>query len=218
MTSPQIGLPDTELCTAAIEYARTVSDPFLFHHVMRSAILADVIGRERGIKYDREVLCVSAVLHDLGLTRIAPVQARFEIEGADLAREFLAKRGMTERQVEIVWDAVALHTTAEIPARKCSEIALCQLGIATDLGLTPPDVVSHEAVNAVLAAYPWLETHESLLATLVGLYQKNPEAAASAVVAEVCERRVPGFKRSNLCDRLVDRSAPHPPSTSGKAT
>jgi hypothetical protein len=150
---------------------------------------------------------VSAVLHDLGLTKIAPVEARFEIEGADLAKEFLAKKGMSERQVEIAWDAIALHTTAEIPSRKCAEIALCQLGIAVDLGIAPPDIVSHEIVDEVLAAYPWLDTHESLLATLVGLYQKNPKAAASNAVAEVCERRVPGFQRPNLCDRVIDRSA-----------
>ena len=42
--------------------------------------------------------------------------------------------------------------------------------------------------------------------TLVGLYQKNPKAAAANPVAEVCERRVPGFKHANLCDRLIDRS------------
>ena len=74
-------LPDSELCNAAVEYARTVSDPFLFHHVMQSAILADSIGRRLGMKFDRQVLCVAAILHDLGLTKIAPVQMRFEIEG-----------------------------------------------------------------------------------------------------------------------------------------
>jgi HD superfamily phosphodiesterase len=136
---PTPTLPDSELCNAAVEYARTLSDPFLFHHVMRSAILADSISRRSGMKFDREVLCVSAVLHDLGLTKIAPLQMRFEIEEADLAKDFLAKKGMSERHLEIVWDAIALHTTAEIPSRKCSEVALCQLGIAADLGIAPPD-------------------------------------------------------------------------------
>jgi hypothetical protein len=206
MSSSELRLPDTELCSAAVEYARTVSEPFLFHHVVRSALLADSIGRERGVKYDPELLCVSAVLHDLGLTTIAPVRARFEIEGADLAKEFIAQRGMSEKQVEIVWDAIALHTTAEIPSRKCAEIALCQLGIAVDLGIAPQEVIGDEIVDEVLTAYPWLDTHESLQMALLALYEKNPQAAASNAVAEVCERRVPGFKRSNLCDRLIDRS------------
>jgi len=218
MSTSQTRLPDTELCNAAVEYARTVSAPFLFHHVMRSAILADSIGRKRGMRYDRELLCVSAVLHDLGLTTIAPVQMRFEIEGADLAKDFLARKGMSEHHVEIVWDAIALHTTAEIPSRKCTEIALCQMGIAADLGIAPPDAVSDETIDEALAAYPWLDIHESLLTTLVGLYQKNPKAASSNAVAEACERRVPGFKRSNLCDRLIDRNARHLASTTPETT
>src|SRR5260221_10451886 len=103
MSSSKTILPDSDLCNAAVEYARTASDPFLFHHVMRSAILADSIGRRLGMKFGREVLCVSAVLHDVGLTTVAPVQMRFEIEGADLAKDFLAKKGMSERHLEMVW-------------------------------------------------------------------------------------------------------------------
>ena len=200
-------LPDTELCTAAVEYARTVSDPFLFHHVMRSALLADSIGRRSGMTFDREVLCVSAVLHDLGLTKLAAVQMRFEIEGADLAKDFLARKGMSERHLEIVWDAIALHTTAEIPSRKCSEVALCQAGIAADLGIAPPEAISDAGLDEVLAAYPWLDLHEALPVTLAGLFHKNPKAASSHPVAEACERRVSGFKRFNLCDHLITTHA-----------
>jgi hypothetical protein len=206
-SSSETLLPDTELCNAAVEYARIASEPFLFHHVMRSASLADSIGRKSGVTFDREVLCVSAVLHDLGLTKLAAVQMRFEIEGADLAKDFLAKKGMSERHLEIVWDAIALHTTAEIPSRKGGEVALCQLGIAADLGIAPPEVVGAETIDEVLAAYPWLDMHESLLTALVGLFHKNPKAASSNPVAEACERRVSGFKRFNLCDRLVETHA-----------
>jgi hypothetical protein len=201
---PEIQLPDSELCRASIEYARAVSEPFLFHHVMRSAIYADQIGRARGFQYDREVLCVSAVLHDLGLTRVAPVEARFEVEGADAAKEFLARQGMSERYLEIVWDAIALHTTAEIPLRKGPEIALCHMGIATDLALLPPGVVTDEVIDRVLDAYPWLDIGETLLASVVGLYERNPKAAMSHVVADTCERRVTGFRRFNFCDHLAE--------------
>src|SRR2546428_14187035 len=101
MSSLQMKVLDTELCSAAVQYARTVSDPFLFHHVMRSALFADLIGRERGVKYDRELLWVSAVLHDLGLTNIAPGETLFETESADLAKGRHAEEGNSQRQVEI---------------------------------------------------------------------------------------------------------------------
>jgi hypothetical protein len=199
-------LPDSDLCNAAIEYARSVSEPFLFHHVMRSAIYAEQIGQQRKLHYDREVLCVSAVLHDLGLTKLARAETRFELEGADFAKEFLARQGMTERHVELVWRAIALHTTAEIPLRMGNEIALCQLGIAADLAIRPHGVAEEDKPDETLAIYPWLDISESLLATLVGLYLKNPKAASSGAVADACERRVPGFKRFNLCDHLLARN------------
>jgi hypothetical protein len=199
-------LPDSDLCNAAIEYARSVSEPFLFHHVMRSAIYAEQIGQQRKLHYDREVLCVSAVLHDLGLTKLARAETRFELEGADFAKEFLTRQGMTERHVELVWRAIALHTTAEIPLRMGNEIALCQLGIAADLAIMPHRVAEEDKPDETLAIYPWLDICESLLATLVGLYLKNPKAASSGAVADACERRVPGFKRFNLCDHLLARN------------
>jgi hypothetical protein len=213
MPNGHASLPDSELCKAAIEYARAVSEPFLFHHVMRSALFADMIGRQQGRECDREVLCVSTVLHDLGLTRVAPVEARFEIEGADAAKRFLGERGMSGRRIEIVWDAIALHTTAEIPSRKCAEIALCQMGIAADLGIAPSRLVPSAVVDDAMRAYPWLDMHESLVSTLVGLYRKNPKATSSNAVAEACEHRVVGFKRFNIFEHLVDKNAHHLPST-----
>jgi hypothetical protein len=202
-------LPDSALCAAAIDYARAVSAPFLFHHVMRSAVYAELIGQQRGLRYDRELLCVSTVLHDLGLTRVAPVETRFEVEGADAARQFALDRGMSEERLDKLWDAIALHTTSEIPQRKSPEVALCQLGIAADLAIIPPGLVSDAVLNQVLEAYPWLDIEEGLLSTLTGLYHKNPRAASSHAVADACERRVPGFKRFNLCDHLLERNREH---------
>lgn len=199
-----IQLPDTPLCQAATQLAQSLSAPFLFHHVMRSYVYAELIGQRRKAAYDSEVLYVATVLHDLGLTSIAPVRARFEIEGADAAKEFLAKQGMDDPTAELVWDAIALHTTSEIPLRKRQEVALCHLGIASDLRGLPPDVASAGPAARVLDAYPELDLKEGLLAALIGLYRKNPAASASHAVADACERHVPGFRRFNLCDMLTE--------------
>jgi hypothetical protein len=198
-------LPDSELCVAAIDYAQNVSEPALFHHVMRSAVFADAIGRQREMKFDREVLCVAAVLHDLGLTRLAAVQARFELEGADAAKEFLVKRGMSEGDIGVVWEAIALLTTAEIPSRRSPEVALCQMGIATDLFALHPELMTADQLDEIFEVYPWLGLDEALPSTLVGLFRKNPKAASSSAVADACELHVPGFKKFNFCEHLVDR-------------
>lgn len=198
-----IRVPDSALCQAALELAQRVSEPFLFHHVIRSSLYADWFGRRRKLAYDRELLSVSTLLHDLGLTAIAPARARFEIEGADAAKEFLVRQGMAERSVEVAWDAIALHTTAEIPLRKGAEVALCHLGVACDIRGVPGDAEADAFIAEVLNACPRLDLHELLIETLVGLYRKNPAAAVSHAVADACERRVPGFRRFNLCDALL---------------
>jgi len=202
------GVPDSDLCTAAIEYARQVSEPFLFHHVMRSAVFADMIGRRRKMNFDPEVLCVAAVLHDLGLTPLAAVQARFEVEGADAAKEFLVKRGMSEKHIEIVWEEIALHTTPEIPSRRGPEVALCQMGIGTDLFAPPSSLLTDRELDEVFEAYPWLGLNEALPKVLVRLFNRNPKAVTSHAVADACLLHVPEFKRRNFCEHIVDKERP----------
>jgi hypothetical protein len=36
---------------------------------------------------------------------------RFEVDGANAARDFLREHGVTGDALRIVWDAIALHTT-----------------------------------------------------------------------------------------------------------
>lgn len=201
-----IPLPESALCEAATELARSVSAPFLFNHVMRAALYAEWLGQRREQAYDRETLFLATVLHDLGLTALASVRERFEVEGADAAKEFLARQGVREATIERVWDAIALHTTAGIPLRKSAEVALCHLGVACDIrGL--PERPDFDAVRRrALDAYPWLDLHTALPEALVALYRKSPSAAASHAVADACERAVPGFARFNLCDVLLAMS------------
>jgi hypothetical protein len=209
LTLQEVGgvrLPDSALCQAAAEFAHHVSAPFLFHHVLRSALYAEWLGQRRGLRYDRELLCAATLLHDLGLTSLAPVQARFELEGADAAKEFLARQGMNERALELVWEAIALHTTAEIPQRRGAEVALCQLGVACDIRGIPGDAEVDRFISEVLNVYPRLQLHHALPDALVALYRKNPAAASSHAVADACERHVPGFRRFNLCDILLAQS------------
>jgi HD domain len=198
-----IQLPDSALCQAATELVQRVLEPSLFNHVMRSCVYAECLGRQRKQPYDRELLYVATIMHDLGLSSLAPLRERFEVEGADLAKEFLAGQGMSEPALELAWDAIALHTSGGIPTRKQAVISLCHLGTACDIrGL--PDNPELAALRApVREAYPWLALQRALPNALVGLYRKSPVAAASHAVADSCERLIPGFQRFNLCDILV---------------
>jgi hypothetical protein len=63
-----ISVPDSPLITAVIEHAQRLSEPYLFNHAMRSWLFAEAIGRTKGIDYDREVVAIGTILHDIGLT------------------------------------------------------------------------------------------------------------------------------------------------------
>jgi HD superfamily phosphodiesterase len=71
-----------------MDYARANSEPYLFNHAVRSWLFAVRLGQLQGIHHDAEVVAVGTLLHDLGLTNSFTGPRRFEIEGAEAARDF----------------------------------------------------------------------------------------------------------------------------------
>ena len=63
-----IKVADSAVVHDAIELARSSSSPFLFNHVMRSWLFGVLIAEGTQPAPDPEILAVSAILHDLGLT------------------------------------------------------------------------------------------------------------------------------------------------------
>jgi len=194
-----IVFPDSPLCVASRAYAQRVSPPFLFNHVMRTYAFAATVGGQ-GPAYDAEILYIGCLLHDLGLCETVPTHERFEVDGADAAKEFLTRQGMPEHQIELVWDAIALHTTAVIPQRKQPEIALVQLGAALDVGVVPLEMLSPHALEQILDSWPRLGFKQALVDLLKQRLLADPRAAASHVVADVGCQHIPGFSAPNFCD------------------
>ncbi|MFI5753353.1 nuclear transport factor 2 family protein [Streptomyces sp. NPDC051644] len=130
-------LPLTELTVGALRFAEETEPGVIYRHSLRSylfaAELADGRGLKPGIDYDDELVFLSCVLHDLGLSEKGNGDQRFEVDGADLAARFLRDHGAGEDTVAVVWDAVALHTSDGIAARKGPEVALAQAGIGLDI-------------------------------------------------------------------------------------
>src|SRR5262245_59103855 len=92
-----IEVPDTLLVARAIEYARASSEAFLFNHVMRSWLFATALAEHEPESCDVEILAVATLLHDVGLAKAFAGPLRFEVEGANAAREFARKEGVDAR-------------------------------------------------------------------------------------------------------------------------
>ena len=81
---------------------------------------------------------------------------RFEVDGAAAARDFCLKHQVSRERADLVWQAIALHTSPGIAARMASEIALVHLGAGLELLGLGLDQVPPQVVEEVLGKYPRL--------------------------------------------------------------
>ena len=187
-------IPDSELAKKATQLVAEVSPKFLYHHCIRSYLFGEILGKRNGIKYDRELLYLGAVLHDLGLTeRFDRGEQRFEVDGADAARAFVLEHGLSDEKAEIVWDAIALHTSIGIASRKQPEIALVHLGVSADiLGMGLEDI-DREIIERVIDNYSRLGCNRAFMELIISQVKQKPQAAAFTWMADVGKCHVHGF-------------------------
>src|SRR5258708_588604 len=120
-----VGIPDSKLVREITELVRDTASPLLFHHSSRVYYWGALAGKRRGLKYDPELLYAGAMFHDMGLTpRHSSAEERFEVDGANTARDFLRSRGIGQQDIETVWTAIALHPTPGIPGHMHPLVAL----------------------------------------------------------------------------------------------
>jgi len=150
-----ITIPDSKMTRDLTQLVRDTESELLFHHSTRVYLFGALTGQRRGLKFDPELLYVGAMFHDMGLTEsYRQSQNRFEVDSANAARDFLRSYGIPETSVELVWDAISLHTTPGIPEHKKPEVALVTSGVEMDVLGLAYDQFTDEQREAVVTAYP----------------------------------------------------------------
>ena len=172
-----VSIPDTALCTAAVDLLESSSPEFLCNHCLRTYILGSLAVRRLGRSVvDEEAAFCAAVLHDLGLVPASRGDNRFEIDGADAARQFCLKHQVPPARADLIWEAIALHTSSGIASRMADEIALVHFGAGLDflgLGL---DQVPPQVIEEVIASYPRIDFKAQFRNLLVEHCRRNPAA------------------------------------------
>ncbi|MFD6162499.1 HD domain-containing protein [Nocardia sp. NPDC060256] len=204
-----IAIPDSRLVAEATELVRTSAPPLLFHHSRRVYLFGMLQGQLRGLKPDPELLYVGAMFHDLGLTdTYRTATQRFEVDGADEARRFLAEHGIDAEAAQRVWAAIALHTTPGIPEHMAPEIALVTAGVETDvLGIGYRDL-DHADIAAVTAAHPRPDFKRQILAAFTNGFADRPDSTFGTVNADVLAHFLPGFVRTDFVEVIQDSPWP----------
>lgn len=197
-----IKVVDTRLVLDAIELARNSSEPYLFNHVMRSWLFGVLIAEAAKPAPDPELVAVSAVLHDLGMTDHYSAQERFEVDGANAARSFLKERGIPAHQIQLVWDAIALHTTRSIALHKEPEVAMTHSGIAVDVIGAGLDLIPQDRLGAILAEFPRLSMKTQFRNRLRGIVRQKPATSYDNFLRDIGTRYVEGYTAPTFADLL----------------
>lgn len=196
-----VRIPDSRLARAATELVRDTETPLLFHHSSRVYYFGALAGLKRKLSFDRELLYVGAMFHDMGLMQQhSSADERFEVDGANAARDFLRGHGIAQADIDTVWTAIALHTTPGIPRHMHPVVALVTAGVEMDvLGLTYGEYSDAER-EAVVAAHPRDESFkEEIIQAFFDGIKHKPETTFGNVKADVLADKDPQFRRGNFC-------------------
>jgi HD superfamily phosphodiesterase len=208
-TIADIVIPDTPLVRDATAFIREVENDLLFNHSRRVFLFGALQGIRRGLQPDLELLYVGAMFHDIGLTdRYRTSALRFEVDGANAAREFLLERGTNEGDARKVWLSIALHTTPNVPEFLEPEIALVTAGVETDVLGIGRDDLSPEALEAVTTAHPRPDFKRRILQAFTDGMKHRPETTFGTVNADVLEHFDPSFVRDDFVDIILKNSWP----------
>jgi hypothetical protein len=199
-----VSVADTPLITGVVEYAQRISEPYLFNHAMRSWLFAEAMGRMKGINYDREVVAIGTVLHDIGLTTSVSGPNRFEVNGADAALSFIRGKGLSDRRAQLIWDLVALNSTPSLALHKEAEVAVGTMGIGVDYGGFGVQALPAGDIERILSAFPRLKMKQAFTETCCRLVTEKPETSYDNFLRDFGERFVPGYKTVSTVDLLMN--------------
>jgi len=196
-----VGIPVTQLAREITEFVRDTESPLLFHHSSRVYYFGALAGKHRNLSFDPELLYAGAMFHDVGLTaKHSSEHERFEVDGANAARDFLRSRGISREDVDTVWTSIALHTTPGIPQHMHPVVALVTAGVEMDvLGLTYAEYTDAER-NAVVKAHPRSDHFkEDIIQAFYDGIKRKPDTTFGNVKADVLADKDPSFRRGNFC-------------------
>jgi hypothetical protein len=205
-----IKIPDSKMARDLTQFIRDTESELLFNHSTRVYLFGALTGERKALKFDPELLYVGAMFHDIGLTDMyRQSQLRFEVDSANAARDFLRSYRIPEASVEIVWDAIALHTTPGIPEHKKPEVALVTSGVEMDvLGIAYEQFTTAQR-EAVVAAHPrGGDFKNNIIQAFYDGMKHRPDTTFGTVNDDVLALKDKHFRRTDFCSVILNSAWP----------
>jgi hypothetical protein len=183
--------PETPAAAAALAVATRYCSPALLNHCVRSYLWAAAHGREHGIAFDDELLYVSAMLHDIGLTEAFDNhEVPFEEAGGHLGWVFGVAAGWPTERAARIEEIIVLHMRDDVSADADPESHLLQLATSWEVVGRRPEEFPPEARAEMLDRYPRLEFASEFLSSFEDQARRKPDCAAAASVARAVAARI----------------------------
>ncbi|RTL55270.1 MAG: HD domain-containing protein [Bradyrhizobiaceae bacterium] len=199
-----IRIPDSVIARQAEELIKDNEPEFLFNHSVRVYLFGALRGQHLKQSYDEELLYIASLFHDLGLIdSYTSAAERFEVDGANAARDFLNGHGIAPDKISLVWEAIALHTTPGIPQHMRPEIALTRAGVRMDVVGTDFESFTAQHRDEVIAAYPRHDFKNAFIDIQASSARSKPMTTFGTINSDYIEWVDPGFKRVNQCENIL---------------
>lgn len=199
-----IKIPDSAIARQATELLQEHASTLLYNHSLRTFIFGALNGQQNKTRYNTELLYVSAMFHDLGLTsHYRTDDKRFEIDGANAARDFLRGHGISSRSLQLVWDAIALHTSPGIAEYKETEVALLNYGAALDVIGKGYEQLSQSNREEIIEQFPRNELKNNIINTFFDGFKHKVHTTYGSINADICVCMMPGYVRPDFCNSIL---------------
>ncbi|CAB3805602.1 hypothetical protein LMG28614_06237 [Paraburkholderia ultramafica] len=206
-----VDIPDGAVAQAATDLTQRMESELMFHHAQRAFLFGALTGYRENLRFDAELLYVGAMFHNAGLNaRYQRSPYRFEVDGANAAREFLKQHAVAEHGIAEVWMAIALHTTPGIPEHLSPLVALISAGVQMDARGARYDEFTAQQRDEIVQAYP---RESGFKKKLIEAYARGmehrPATTFGTVNADVLDRWDPNYRRLNFCGMVLGSDWPN---------
>ena len=198
MRLADVPVPDSATAARALEVVSAFSTPALVHHCRRSYIWAAAYGVDHGIAFDAELLWVSAMLHDIGLTPSFDAhEVPFEHAGGDVAWVFGAGAGWPVERRRRTAEVIVRHMWDSVDVEQDPEGFLLEIATGLDISGRNPRWWPGDLRAEVVAEWPRLDLAPQFTACVVAQAARKPGSTAASAVANGIADRI----TTNVLDR-----------------
>lgn len=183
-------MPHSYVTVKAEQFIRSSSPSFLTNHCLRSYAWSAAPAQSDGVLFDRELLFVAAMFHDLGL--LAPFDRGrcFEEDSAEAAAEFATANGWSPERTGVLADVIRLHNAAEVVEADGAEAYLLWHATGVDVTGHRYGDVPAEVISDVVAMYPRGDFKQGFIELLRHQAERKPECWAARVMRDGIVERI----------------------------